>query len=142
MTQPGADSSVVEYREQLPPPEEFLRLFASAGWTTSLTAGRLVGALDASWHCVCAFDGDRLIGMGRTISDGALHALIVEVIVEPDWQGHGVGREIMARLVRRCREAGIDQIQLFCAAGKRGFYERQGFTARPDEAPGMELRAE
>jgi GNAT superfamily N-acetyltransferase len=142
MTQPGADSSVVEYREQRPSQEDFLRLFASTGWTTSLTPDRLVGALDASWHCVCAFESDRLIGMGRTISDGALHALIVEVIVEPDWQGRGVGRGIMARLVRRCREAGIDQVQLFCAAGKRRFYERQGFAARPDEAPGMELRAE
>jgi GNAT superfamily N-acetyltransferase len=129
----------VDYRDELPSPEAFLRLFASTGWTTNLSPDRLAGALDASWHCVCALRGDRLVGMGRTVSDGALHALIVEVIVEPEWQGHGVGREIMDRLVRRCREAGIDQVQLFCAAGKRGFYERIGFEARPDEAPGMEL---
>jgi hypothetical protein len=28
---------------------------------------------------------------------------------------------------------------LFCARGKAGFYEKQGFTARVAEAPGMEL---
>ncbi len=128
------------YRDELPDPEAFLRLFASTGWTTDLPPERLAGALDASWHCVCAFDGEQLVGMGRTISDGSLHALIVEVIVEPDWQRRGLGRGIVERLVQRCRDAGIDQIQLFCADGKRGFYESLGFVARPDEAPGMELR--
>ncbi len=77
--------------------------------------------------------------MGRTISDGHLHALIVEVIVDPEWQLRGIGREIMTRLLARCRATGIDSIQLFCARGKRGFYEGLGFEARPQDAPGMEI---
>jgi len=31
------------------------------------------------------------------------------------------------------------QVQLFSARGKREFYERLGFAARPDDGPGMEL---
>ncbi len=77
--------------------------------------------------------------MGRTISDGAIHALIVDVIVDPDWQGRGVGREIMTRLIARCDAAGIEATQLFCASGKAPFYEKLGFHARPENAPGMEL---
>jgi GNAT superfamily N-acetyltransferase len=73
------------------------------------------------------------------LSDGVLHALIVDVIVTPEMRGHGIGTEIMKRLVARCREAGVLQIQLFSARGKRGFYERLGFVARPDDGPGMEL---
>jgi GNAT superfamily N-acetyltransferase len=80
------------------------------------------------------------VGTGLVLSDGAMHALIVDVIVLPEMRGHGVGTEIMKRLVARCREAGILQIQLFSARGKRGFYERLGFVARPDDGPGMELR--
>lgn len=140
MTADALGSGSARYSDELPAPEAFLRLFTSTGWATALPPERLVGALDASWHCVCAFDGDRLVGMGRTLSDGALHALIVEVIVEPGWQGRGVGRGIVERLVQRCRDAGIDQIQLFCAEGKRGFYESLGFAARPNGAPGMDLR--
>ncbi len=134
----GAERSI-EYREATPSREGFLRLYASTGWETALTDDQLAGALASTWHAVCAYDGTLLVGMGRTISDGALHALIVEVIVDPAWQGRGIGSEVVRRLVRRCRDAGIDQIQLFCATGKRPFYEALGFRARPDEAPGMEL---
>lgn len=35
--------------------------------------------------------------------------------------------------------AGIDDIQLFCAQGKSGFYLRNGFAARPADAPGMQF---
>ena len=129
----------IEYREEIPSAEGFLRLFATTGWSTTLTPDQLVRALDASWHAVSAYSGDRLVGMGRTISDGAMHALIVEVIVDPEWQGRGIGTEVMRRLVRRCREAGIDMVQLFCARGKQPFYEALGFQARPDDAPGMQL---
>jgi hypothetical protein len=31
------------------------------------------------------------------------------------------------------------RVQLFSARGKRDFYERLGFVARPDDGPGMEL---
>lgn len=134
----GAEWSV-EYREETPSREGFLRLFASTGWETTLTPDQVAGALGTTWHAVCAYHGSLLVGMGRTISDGALHALIVEVIVDPAWQGRGIGSEVVRRLVRRCRDAGIDQVQLFCAGGKRPFYEALGFRARSDEAPGMEL---
>ena len=73
------------------------------------------------------------------LSDGVLHALIVDVIVRPDVRGQGIGTEIMKRLVARFQEAGVLQVQLFSARGKRDFYERLGFVARPDDGPGMEL---
>jgi len=131
--------TTIAYREELPRPEDFLRLFDAAGWRTDAAGERLERALAASWHAVCAYEGERLVGMGRTISDGAIHALIVDVIVDPAWQARGVGREIMRRLVARCEEAGIEMTQLFAADGKAPFYERLGFGARPVAAPGMEL---
>jgi GNAT superfamily N-acetyltransferase len=130
----------IDYRDELPSPEDFLRLFAAAGWRTRASAERIAGALEAAWHSVVAFEGDRLVGMGHTISDGVIHALVVDVIVDPEWQGRGIGREIMRRLIARCDEAGIESIQLFAATGKSPFYEKLGFTARPADAPGMELR--
>jgi GNAT superfamily N-acetyltransferase len=130
----------IELREQLPSPDDFLRLFRAVGWTTNAGGDRLIRAIESSWHAVCAFEGDRLVAMGRTISDGAIHALIVDVIVDPDYQGLGLGREVMRRLISRCDEAGIEMTQLFAARGKAPFYERLGFTARAAEAPGMERR--
>ncbi len=143
---------VIEYRDELPSPEDFLRLFAATGWRTGATPEKVAGALAVAWHSVVAYatpaelaagaspEPPRLVAMGHTISDGVIHALIVDVIVDPEWQGRGIGREVMRRLITRCDEAGIESIQLFAADGKAPFYEKLGFSRRPDVAPGMELR--
>jgi N-acetylglutamate synthase-like GNAT family acetyltransferase len=136
------DNLAIEYRAELPTAEEFERLFRSSGWTEALdvAADRLAATLPHAWYAVCARRGGHILGTGAMLSDGVLHALIVNVIVVPEMRGRGIGTEIMKRLVARCQEAGVLQVQLFSARGKRGFYERLGFAARPDDGPGMELR--
>jgi len=85
-----------------------------------------------------AYDDGRLVGFGRLVSDGILHAMIYELIVLPDYQGQGIGGKMLEKLVKKCQQAGVRDIQLFCACGKREFYEKRGFIARPDDAPGMQ----
>ena len=135
------DNLAIEYRAELPAAEEFVRLFRSSGWTEAfgVAADRLAATLPHAWYAVCARCGGQLVGTGLVLSDGVLHALIVNVIVVPEVRGHGIGTEIVKRLVARCQEMGMLQVQLFSARGKRGFYERLGFVARPDDGPGMEL---
>jgi GNAT superfamily N-acetyltransferase len=135
------DNLAIEYRAELPTAEEFERLFRSSGWSEALevTADRLAATLSHAWYGICARRGGQIAGAGFVLSDGVLHALIVNVIVAPELRGRGIGTEIMKRLVARCQEAGVLQVQLFSARGKRGFYERLGFVARPDDGPGMEL---
>ena len=77
--------------------------------------------------------------MGRVISDGVLHAFVTEMIVHESTRGRGVGTELLRRIVEHTVERGITDVQLFAAAGRRPFYERNGFVARPDNAPGMQL---
>jgi GNAT superfamily N-acetyltransferase len=135
------DSLAIEYRAELPTAEEFERLFRSSGWTEALevAADRLAATLPHAWYGICASRGGQIVGTGLVLSDGGLHALIVNVIVMPEMRGNGIGTEIIKRLVARCQEVGMLQVQLFSARGKRGFYERLGFVARPDDGPGMEL---
>jgi ribosomal protein S18 acetylase RimI-like enzyme len=129
----------VSYKNTLPEKDQFFSLFESTGWNKKyrLEAEQLHQALQHSWYSVSAYDGDRLVGFGRVLSDGILHALVVELIILPDYQGEGIGRHILNELVTMCKSSGIRDIQLFCAKGKIGFYEKQGFVKRPDGAPGM-----
>lgn len=131
----------ITYTDALPRPAGFHELMRSTGWfaDTPPAVEELAAALAQSWAAVSAYDGPRLVGTGRVLSDGVLHALIVEMIVLPDYQGQGIGSTILTRLVARCRAAGIRMIQLFCARDKAGFYERHGFVQRDPAAPGMEL---
>jgi GNAT superfamily N-acetyltransferase len=134
----------MEIRFQFTPPskEGYTALFETTGWNREyqVSPEDLALAVANSQFVVTAYDGERLIGVGRVLTDGVLHAMIYEMIVHPDYQGHGVGTQILQRLIQWCQENHIHDIQLFCARGKRAFYEKNGFIARPDDAPGMQYR--
>lgn len=129
------------WREDLPATEAFFRLYESTGWNVrrKFTAEQLRVAVSHSFYTLAAYDGDELVAFGRLVSDGIYQCFICDLIVLPAYQGKGLGRELMERLLAHAREAGIAWLQLTCAKGKRAFYERLGFAARPDDAPGMEL---
>jgi GNAT superfamily N-acetyltransferase len=135
----GVGDGIV-YRTTPPDKNEFFRLFETTGWNGAykLDPDRMFLAVLASWHAVSAYDGDRLVGFGRMICDGVVHALILDMIVLPEYRGRGIGTGILKRLVERCREAEIRDIQLFSARDRAGFYEKNGFSRRPEDAPGME----
>ncbi len=131
----------ISYNHTSPEKDQFFKLFESTGWNEKyqLDKEKIHKALPHSWHSVSAYDKNRLVGFGRVLSDGILHAFIVELIVLPAYQGQGIGSYILNELTAKCQAGGIQDIQLFCAKGKISFYERQGFVSRPEDAPGMEF---
>jgi GNAT superfamily N-acetyltransferase len=133
----------ITYQTALPATAQFAALFETTGWNNEYRCApaELAAALQATWYAVSAYDGSQLVGYGGVISDGVIHALVVNLIVAPAYREQGIGQMILGKLVAQCRTAGVRDIQLFCARGKMGFYEKQGFVARPAEAPGMQFRA-
>jgi ribosomal protein S18 acetylase RimI-like enzyme len=131
----------VEYYEKIPDEDAYWNLFKETGWNDyySFTSSDLYEAISNSWYAISAFIGDNLIGFGRIISDGIHHAFIVDMIVSQAYQGKGIGKEILTRLINKCKKNNIRDIQLFAAEGKSGFYEKNGFAKRPSKAPGMQL---
>jgi GNAT superfamily N-acetyltransferase len=131
----------ITYTDTLPESCAFAALIDTTGWFAQapLDMVALDQALAHSWATLSAYDGELLVGFGRVLSDGVIHALIVELIVLPEYQDQGIGGAILEQLVTLCRDAGIRSIQLFAARGKTGFYERHGFVPRHPDAPGMEL---
>ncbi len=133
---------MILYTNSVPQPDAYYDLFESTGWNREyqLSPDELFSSLLSSWYMVSAYADDRLVGFGRILSDGILHALIVDLIVLPQYQGQGIGASLLDKLVAQCQAHGVRDIQLFCAKGKEGFYARYGFVARPADAPGMEYK--
>jgi len=75
-----------------------------------------------------AWDGARLIGAVRVLSDGYLFSTIPEILVDPAYQRQGIGRELMARALERSPRGA-----LFFGAQPQsvGFFERIGCTPGP-----------
>ncbi|WP_407158384.1 GNAT family N-acetyltransferase [Bradyrhizobium sp. STM 3557] len=78
-----------------------------------------------SMYRTFAFESGRLVGAGRALADGRDCAYLCDVAVHPECQGQGLGRQIIERLLARCR--GHRKIILYSVPGREAFYERLGF---------------
>lgn len=71
------------------------------------------------------FDDDALVGAGRALADGLDCSYICDLAVHPNYQGAGLGRGIVSRLVELSR--GHRKIILYAVPGKEPFYRKLGF---------------
>ncbi|WP_400241467.1 GNAT family N-acetyltransferase [Niallia sp. JL1B1071] len=129
--------------EVLPSFSQFAQLHEDSGLLRSkkgnYTREQLYEAAKNSWYAVSIYHHEKLIAFGRMISDGVYQSLICDVMVHPDEQGNGLGKKVIEKLVFKCKESGIQSVQLFSAKGKHPFYKKLGFEEREQDAPGMSL---
>jgi ribosomal protein S18 acetylase RimI-like enzyme len=71
------------------------------------------------------YDGDRLVGAGRALADGGDCSYICDIAFLPDYQGAGLGKQMVGDLVERSR--GHKKIILYAVPGKEPFYKKFGF---------------
>lgn len=122
--------------------ETYLDIRASVHWKV-LRKEQAEKALNNSLYTVMAVENGKTIGMGRIVGDGAVICYIQDFVVRPEYQGTGIGRKMMERLIAHVEELRMDQSEmmlcLMCAKGREQFYEKFGFIGRPTEnlGPGM-----
>jgi ribosomal protein S18 acetylase RimI-like enzyme len=76
---------------------------------------------------IVCFVGDerKIIGFGRTVDDGRYYALLVDIVVRPEYQSKGIGKRIVNELKNRLQ--GYHFITLTAAPNKEGFYQKLGW---------------
>jgi ribosomal protein S18 acetylase RimI-like enzyme len=72
-----------------------------------------------------AYEDEALAGAGRALADGVDCSYICDVAVLPQYQGKGVGRDIISRLIAQSK--GHRKIILYAVPGKEPFYKKFGF---------------
>jgi GNAT superfamily N-acetyltransferase len=77
---------------------------------------------------IFVFDGDRIIGNGRLLSDGVCNAYLVDIWTASDHRRRGIGGEIVRRLVATVPG---QHVGLF-TDDMQPFYRSLGFRLRPD----------
>jgi ribosomal protein S18 acetylase RimI-like enzyme len=75
--------------------------------------------------------------MARATSDHAFNATIWDVLVDPEYQGQGLGRALVEQMVRSLLRKDISNITLFADSKVLGFYKQLGFEADPSGIKGM-----
>ena len=81
-------------------------------------------AFENSYVSVFLYQGKRLVGFGRAISDGVFQAAVYDVAVKPEFQKNGLGTTLLKTIITRLPGCNII---LYASPGKEGFYIQHGF---------------
>jgi predicted N-acetyltransferase YhbS len=89
------------------------------------SAERVQRMLDHANLTVTAWDGDKLVGASRSLTDFSFCCYLSDLAVDESYQRSGIGRE----LIRRTREAaGLEcTLLLLSAPAAMGYYPKVGF---------------
>ncbi|MFH1116702.1 MAG: GNAT family N-acetyltransferase [Pseudomonadota bacterium] len=85
---------------------------------------KLRRAFQAGYASVYVFDSRLLIGLARALCDGEYQAAVYDVVLLPEYQGQGLGRDMMERL---CKLLPVENIILYAVPGVESFYAACGF---------------
>jgi len=86
------------------PLEQLVTLYNSVGWvayTNEQERPKLLLALQNSTYVVSAWNGDQLIGLARSLSDDVSIFYLQDILVHPNFQQQGVGRQLLSNCLKR-----------------------------------------
>lgn len=113
--------------------DEVIALYRANDWSSADKPEQLLAALRNSHSLVTARLDGRLVGLGNAISDGHLVVYYPHLLVHPEFQGQGIGRQMMDALQQRY--AGL-HMQMLTADGRAiSFYENLGFSRAGQTQP-------
>jgi len=118
--------------------EQLKCLYKEAGWWSEdddTDPDLMNKIIQGSFCFAVASIGDKVIGMGRAISDGVSDAYIQDVAVLSELRGKGIGVLIMDEIVKYLRNKNINWIALISEPEAVSFYQRYGFSQMTDYIP-------
>jgi len=135
---------LITIKENVLDRKTYLGLRNAVNWKV-LSESQADKALKNSLITFTAFLDNKAVGMSRVVGDGAVICYVQDLVILPECQKLGVGKQLMERVVsyvEGIREENTEiMLCLMCSKGREKFYERFGFIARPtsDLGPGMIL---
>lgn len=126
---------MIKLLENITSVEEYNYMFDQVGWGAH---NKEVSkeALKHNLYSVSIYDDDKIIGYGRMIGDQTVYAYIHDIMVVPDYQGQGIGKMVMEKLVEKIEEyqkiSPSLRIYLGASKNREEFYQKFGFITREE----------
>lgn len=108
-------------------------LFLSVGWSSGHFPDKLAIAMKNFETVYSAWDGDELVGLISAMDDGIMTAYIHYLLVRPEYQSEGIGRELVLRVKKHYED--YLRIVIVAYDEEIGFYESCGFEKADDASP-------
>lgn len=131
-------SDAIELVVETPDAATYLRLRQSGG-LSAFTQEAARAGLSRSVFCVLLKTKGEAIGMGRIIGDGGCFFQIVDIVVQPSYQGQGLGKRIMSALVEylQAHAPKSAYVSLIADVPANKLYEQFGFKETAPQSLGM-----
>lgn len=118
----------VEIKEGYPlDPETLRNLYEHAPWARGRTSGDIEFMLNNTDYHFSAWEGEKLVGFARVLTDRIYRATLWDVVVHPDFRQRGVGEALMSRILSHSVLGSVEKFWLN-TRDKFGFYEKFGFV--------------
>ena len=82
-----------------------------------------------SFYHIAVYEDDKLVGYIDSVSNGVTDAYIQDLMVHPDYQGKGLGTELMNQMIAYLKENRIYIISVVFEESLKPFYDRFGFSS-------------
>ena len=120
-------------------PEEYMEMWRLVEWSEFPMEQAVEGIKHSAYLCVFRKEG-KVIALARVITDFGYVVYIADVIDRPDYQGQGLGRQIMNNIMDyikgQLKPGYKKMVSLMAAQGKEEFYKKFGFVTRPNDMYG------
>ncbi|MCL5292089.1 MAG: GNAT family N-acetyltransferase [Actinobacteria bacterium] len=110
--------------------EQLVELYQELRWTNDRRPSEIAEMLANSTVVLSLWNGRKLIGFARVLSDMVYRATVWDIVVRPEYQGKGLGRELVEAVLNHPRLARVEKFWLVTA--KPDFYHRFGFVKDDD----------
>ena len=120
---------MVTITDQKPTLPEVLALYKSVGWSMyTRDPARLERALTHSLTVLSAYEGKQLVGLIRAVGDGETILFIQDLLVLPEYQRRGIGKQLIEALLARFPEVRQRVLLTDDDPKTRSFYKAAGFV--------------
>lgn len=80
---------------------KLVALYKGVRWLHYTVPDKLHAAYRDSDSVVTAWDGERLVGAGRALTDGHFNVYFPDIVVDPEYRDQGIASAIMARMMEK-----------------------------------------
>ncbi len=115
-------------------PQQLLVLFEQADWAEGRRLHDIKQMLTETDVTITAWDGTKLVGFGRVLTDYVYRASIWDVIVDVSYQAQDIGKGLVRQILTHDSLVRVELIWL-CTRRYQGFYASLGFSDK--EQTGM-----
>lgn len=128
---------LINFIIKVPTYNEYNDLKKELGWKI-IDKENTIKGLRNSIMCVCAYDDEMFIGMGRIVGDDGMVYVISNIMVKSNYHHRGIGTKIMSLLMNYLEENCSENtmVMLMSRKGTEEFYEKFGFICRPYQEGG------